>query len=720
MAAAISKRKDVLDITVDLGGDSLKLVYGYKDASGTLVMGKIAEEGYITQIGIPAVAFYSKRKNKWLYGYEVDESGELDFTTVVRIKNLFMLCATKKSKDEKENKRLAKISERNRRYFLKEKHFPKFCLPKDKKSFDDFDSAVKSDRTFLGDRTPEEVCIGYFEYVKELLTRRLEVLFTGIGKTLDLRYSVVYPPKVGAEYKEAFKKVIKKVFGKAVHRELGTTRALGMYAFHSNRANGLPMVESNKSVLIFDIGEEFISTSKVYFENGQIRVDGATGHKRAEPLGGIIVDEALYDYLESGVEERATFAEADPGSANEGCPESKKYQLLKDIKSAKNILSNGKIQGTGIYKNGVDIVIPREFHIQKSLKIAELKDCIGVTKQKKGSVADRIYTFIKEEAGDAINKDVKTVLIAGGVIETLGLDEYIRNGLKKDLGIELLTFDAEQEANGSGFKIYANESSVYASALGMTIASALDKKVSTVLSLTYGTFSYGKYDTTDLHSLAPVNSGSVRSFSIFVDRGEALEEEVNKFSDTFSISGESTELFEWLDVALLKEEMYSAMLTRAESENRKDNGLKVASGRVSYVNTPNGKHQLALGEPPETTGTKCIEREVAEKHFRLERVFYDDIYFWDSEDKATRRRLRVKRATSPGKMSIREGILVTKNGVVTPFIENTTASSSLVEVEYWNPRTNRWSGEREMKSVQSLYFDFKEGKSFTAEVSDDD
>ena len=105
MLEAVSKRKSMLDITIDLGGDSLKLVYGYKDTNGNLVMGKIAEEGHLTQVGIPAIAFYSQKKNKWLYGYEVDESGELDFTTVVRIKNLFMLCAKKTSKDESENKK---------------------------------------------------------------------------------------------------------------------------------------------------------------------------------------------------------------------------------------------------------------------------------------------------------------------------------------------------------------------------------------------------------------------------------------------------------------------------------------------------------------------------------------------------------------------------------------------------------------------------------------
>ena len=106
---AISK-KTTLDITVDLGGDSLKLAYGYVDKNGDAVLGKIAEEGYKTQIGIPAVAFLSKKSRKWLYGYQVDESCELDFTTVVRIKGLFSLLVKRRATRTNGPRRLKRVS----------------------------------------------------------------------------------------------------------------------------------------------------------------------------------------------------------------------------------------------------------------------------------------------------------------------------------------------------------------------------------------------------------------------------------------------------------------------------------------------------------------------------------------------------------------------------------------------------------------------------------
>ena len=697
---AVSK-KTTIDITVDLGGDSLKLAYGYT-ANGSLVLGKIAEEGYKTQIGIPAVAFLSKKRGVWLYGYQVDESGESDFTTVVRIKGLFSLLIKKNSETDTETAANKKKFEANKNYFLYAKYFPKFYLPKDREGIDDFQKAVEENRAFEADVTPRQVCVDYFFYVKGIIQKRLELLKEKTGLDFSVRYSVVFPPKVGAEYKKQFKSVLEEVFGDKIYKELGTTRALGMYACVSD-GQSKPIAGKGENVLVFDIGEEFISTAKIMFsEKGDIVVDGSEGHKKAEPIGGVTVDEAILNYLENGVENREQFAlVGGDNSAREGCPESKRYQLLKDIKVAKNILSNEKICAKGIYPNGVEIVVPREFYVQKNLTGEQMQSCLGIIGKKLGGVADKIYNFIKAEAGAKINEDVKTVIVAGGVIETLGLDKYLRTKLKKELGKDLKTFDDEQTGSGGAFKIYANESSVYAAALGMTIAAVQGIEIKTVLSLTYGTWA----------------GEGEKLLKIFVERFQPLTAKENSFSGNFSGRTLTTM---WADNVLGDEEMFSAVITKSDCITRKHEGEKFGVHTIRYQNCKIGsatETRLVVGAKNST------QRDAVKEAFALNEVFSDEIHI---REKLTGMRVRVRlrqdgQTVKPTKkvLCFEEGIIVSKNGTIRPFIKNTTPNYD-VYISYWNERKKGWESLEKQCRMQDLEFYFKDGKNFKAQISDDD
>ena len=547
-------------------------------------------------------------------------------------------------------------------------------MPKDRESIGDFDKAVKEKRTFEAENTPREVCVGYFEYVKGIVTKRIAALSEKTGIQFSVRYSVVFPPKVGAEYKKHFKSVLEEAFGCKIHKELGTTRALGMFACMSGGENGAPIVKKKENVLVFDIGEEFISTSKIMVgSKGEIVVDGSEGHKKAEPIGGVIVDEAILNYLENGVDDREQFASVGlENSAREGCPESKRYQLLKDIKVAKNILSNEKICATGI------------------------------AGKKVGGIADRIYNFIKEEAENKINDDVKTVIVAGGVIETLGLGEYLRTRLKKELGKNLRTFDDEQQGSGGAFKIYANESSVYAAALGMTLAAVRDVEIKTVLSLTYGTWVY--------------NQG-LKVLKIFVERFKPLESEENTFSGDFSGNSVSEK---WMDTVLTDEEMFSAVITEKECNAKKDEAKKTGSGVVLYASFESGGkeyYRLVVGEKGSS------QRRVAKEAFALKEVFGDEIHI---REKTTGRRVRVRKQgdaytiiSKSYPLKFQEGIVVSKNGTIKPFIKNTSPDNPVI-ISYWNERRKGWESTEYNRKLQDLEFYFKEGKNFKADVSDDD
>ena len=351
----------------------------------------------------------------------------------------------------------------------------------------------------------------------------------------------------------------------------------------------------------------------------------------------------------------------------------------------------------------MEIVVPREFYVQKNLTGEQMQSCLGIIGKKLSGVADKIYNFIKAEAGAKINEDVKTVIVAGGVIETLGLDKYLRAKLKKELGKDLKTFDDEQTGSGGAFKIYANESSVYAAALGMTIAAVQGIEIKTVLSLTYGTWATKVGD-------------SNRVLRIFENRFAPLKNNENTFYGTFSVTFEN----KWMTTVLSNEEMYSAVITKQDCLNKKDKGKMFESGAVSYVESNR------WDSPRLVVGTKdSAARRVAKEAFGVEEVFSDEIHI---REKSTGKRVEVMLTPEQQRLlsnqreiniTFEEGIIVSKNGTIRPFVKNVTPNYD-VYISYWNERKKGWESLQKQCQMQDLEFYFKDGKNFKAQISDDD
>ena len=78
-----------LNICFDLGSDTLKVVYAYKDSAKNVHCGKLNSKA-INQSAIPAAAFYDEDDKKWIFGNEIDDSSNESFITVVKIKFLFL------------------------------------------------------------------------------------------------------------------------------------------------------------------------------------------------------------------------------------------------------------------------------------------------------------------------------------------------------------------------------------------------------------------------------------------------------------------------------------------------------------------------------------------------------------------------------------------------------------------------------------------------------
>ena len=440
------------------------------------------------------------------------------------------------------------------------------------------------------------------------------------------------------------------------------------------------MVKDGESFLVFDIGEEYISVAKAWFQNGQLFIDGADGHKGAEELGGINIDESIRRRIEDELFDRETFATppaGDPGHVNEECLDSKKYQLLKDIKAAKHLLSTPGISDAKCLEHGVPIVICRDCYVQRYLTKRDLEDSIGIIQDDDDGAAGLITDYIVDETMNNINSDVSKILIAGGVIETYGLADYIRASFEyEDRKVQVFTFDAEQGTEfSSAFKINENESSVYAAVFGGAIVAAKNIIIKTVLSLTYGTW------VSKSVSLPDGNTSLVKVFSAFVNKGAVLHPDK---PSVFTGNTYSHKLGRNANAGLVipKDEVFSTVASETDIAKRKGAG---AGSNTPIYGMFEGTPCLVIGE----SGSN--ERTRAGAYFSLKTVMYSDIGFYHRG-----RRVRVRRTvhdTERGverKILFSQGISVDPSGVATIII-STQGNDFMVNITYEDPKTGEWS-----------------------------
>ena len=684
-----------LDVVIDLGSDSLKIAYGYKlPRSSKVFLGKFAGDNLDTQIGIPAVAFLSPATKTWLFGNQVEASGESDFTTVVRIKSLMSLLARIPDKA---------VWKSNEEYYFRKRRFPKFYLPKDKQDMEAFAKMEETNRTFDGGKTPQAVCEEFFLYVAGIVAQGVRELQEKKELNfLETHYSVVYPSKVGSEYVSELVRIVEKTFRTKVSKSLSSVKALGMYAFH----NG--MVANGERFLVFDIGEEYVSVAKGWFTNGQMYIDGQEGHKTPAELGGTKIDEAMREYLESSIVERETFVTpsyGQTGHINEGCMDSKKYQLLKDLKSAKRILSS-PISDDELYEKGVPLLICRDTYVQRFFTKKELTQCLGILNKSQTGAAWELAKYIDEEVSEKINDDVQKVFIAGGVIETYSLDGFIKSLLQKSNPSKtVLTFDDEQGLDEDGaLKIYANESSVYAAVLGGSVVAVNNLEIKTVLSLSYGTWAY-------------VGGTEPKVFSQFANKGQELN--ANKPTKFYNASTYSYQVVPFHDKesrfeGIEEDEIFSTIVTKEDILAGRESGKTVSSGgktyRLEYKLDFNGKRHLSVGNE------KSSYRIAAEQIFKLKSVVKSDIWFYHGG-----RRVRIRKClydtAANRQVLFKEGIVVDTSGVAEPIVENVSESFN-VTITYWDVRTKSWT-ETKTVNVQEIKLDFKDKKTIVVESNQD-
>ncbi len=612
---------NVLNIGLDLGSDTLKMAFAFENFDGDISYGKFTNKSKLTQIAIPAAAYYDVENKKWYFGDQIGNQSQ-SFITVVKIKSLISLLTQRKDET---------VWQENKKYYFYGHEFPKFYFPVSRKMLDNFDEMVADGRTFCAeDWTPQSVCVEFFKYVHSVVEERCLELNESHGTLFDtFQVAIVHPSSVGDEYLQELSSIVKKTFGKEAYKILSSTRALSMYAFHRGT------VKNDDNFLVFDMGEEDISVTRAGFIQNQIIVDGIEGHNEPLEIGGIDVDKAIVADIDGAIANRETIGSPSSGEAghlSEGAVYGKQYLLMKDIKKAKVIFSK-PLSEDSVFKDGVPVTLSRDLYIQRVLTKEDVKKSIGVTDGT--GVAEKIVKYILSEIERPVNHDVKKIFISGGLTETYSLLDYIKQEVKSQAPqVEVCTFDDNCES-GDSFSVLSYEDSVFAPAIGGAIVALKNIVIKTILSFSYATWAYV--------------DGS-KCLSIFVDRGTPIDGGKD-FVGRYNVGGAGTK----------EEELFSTHITRADIEKNK------ASGKWQYT-TPGGG--LLVGDQ----GSAIRKRAV--KDFDLKTVSggkKGKIYF----------KYRSREVTvSGGKIEFEEGISVDKRGKATPIIRNVSPISRMVTVTY--------------------------------------
>ena len=676
-----------VDVAIDLGSSALKIAFSYTDEKGKIHFGKISDNSDVSEIGIPAIAFYDGKAEKWVFGSQISGALERDFSTVVGVKSLIALLSSKVDAP----------------HYAGDRKFPKFYLPNERETFGSFDAILRSERYFENENTPKDVCEKFFAYVAALVKKELKQFEKNenIGFN-NVRVSLVYPSHIGNIYIKEITRLTEKAFGTRVFKSLSAVKALGMLASTRN------LVADNEKFLVFDIGEENITVAKTWIVDGQPFLDGVDGHNEAEAIGGLNIDEAICEYVEDEIQDRETIFTESAGEAGhvyERCTDSQKYRFLKEIKKAKHILSS-ELGEHEFFQEGAKLYIMRECVACKQITIAEIEDVLGVNDTTGSSVARRLVEYISSEAMRAKNDDVKKIFLAGGVSETVGLVEYVQRKLdeavdereEKRERFKVLTFggDYHENWNNPQNMVGSDEDSSYAPALGGAIVATKEIDIKTILTKSYGTV------TQELLTNSDGRSSRNLVLSIIANKGSELKlDEPTRFVENYRYEIDCTEDIESIGDEDDKDEIISTNLSKQDIEAGKYSKSKKP---INYGKKGSKKMPI-VGDPKSDVRTNFYDKTEGKSEIR------STIWFFHNGERV---KIRLFERGNRQLIAFSQGIEVDTNGAAKVIIEvcqretNGCFNDYDVKATYWDKKTNRWSARTARVPIKKIKMEYSE------------
>jgi len=654
-------------VCLDLGNDTLKISFAH-EWQGSETYGKLNVPDVLNQVAYPAAAFWDAEEGKWLFADELESGETRNFSTVIKIKEMLSLITKHEDGD---------IESRNRWYYKHGNYFPRFAFPVRRRIGRDFQYLVDNRLVFeVPEYTPQRVCEAFFSYMKEQITERIKEYASLRNITVKplRKITVVHPSKLGEEYVEELCRLIRTAFGVPPIKDLTSTQALGLFAFHNRLMN------ENDKALLFDMGDETLSVSKVWCNKVAsdsssakkmgILVDSPSAHLCALEIGGSNIDEAINEYLEKSIYYRETVGSPSADQRDHIFEEglcSNQYLLMKDIKKAKMLM---QIAGTGMFRDGVPISIRRETMIQRLLQTSDFADCVGTARD--GGIAHEALQYIRDELQLPGNRDVTKILLAGGMVETDGLVRFIRDALvQTHPRVEVMTFENDVNDNDP-FRIQFFETSTYAASVGGAIVALKDYSVDAVLSYSYGTWLYHLGDENRYR----------KHLVLFANRGDLLIHDQNRFSFAAEINLTQDEIF-----SLEGDEMFSTII------NADEIAAHCYQNNVTYDGD-----LLIVGEKGDA------DRRRAEKAIDLRVIAGGS----STEIRFFHRNVRVSLSCYGEKtIYFEEGFIVDKKGVAKPFFDNLKSENhqeivirDLVTQKTYNVPASEIEFKLAMKSIE--------------------
>ncbi|MGI6594524.1 MAG: hypothetical protein ACOX24_05560 [Christensenellales bacterium] len=499
-----------LVISLDLGTDSIKAAFAYMKR-GDLSYGKL-EALPPENTPFASLAYYDEEVDTWIFG---KRKNIRNFKNIVKITDLLSLLSNAKDSD----------------FYYKEKYFPKFYFPHIDTEKSSFEDLIKNNKTFMGNKTPQEVCEMFFsDYFEKYLDPIVEVLKEENGLSFyKIEYTLVFPLSAKDAYKEEIKNLIQKAKPSCkIVKSISSARAVGLYASHEG------YIEGNNKTLVFNIGESEISVSKIYVQEGVVTVDGADGHNKPANIAGSKYDELIRNLINAKLQQREMLGGVQAKNTdflNEGTHR-QQFRLMENIKNVKKYLSLPDDEYEDIFRNGVPIGVERdvtvEVVIDRDLFLNGIGDGSIVSGANKGknAVSLKIAEYVLEELNRYNNKDVDSIILSGGTSQIYGLKELIAKKTKdfkgpKGKSIKVSTFSIQDDDEFvDRFFIKQSEKTTYGASVGAAIYGLGVYAFKTVATLSYGTWMQKENDPR-------------RRFKIWLKKGTEIPEEGGEYFSEF-------------------------------------------------------------------------------------------------------------------------------------------------------------------------------------------
>jgi hypothetical protein len=508
--------KSYLNVAIDLGTESVKIVCAYKTKEGKVERHFLADtDGFSDQPFSSLALFAGPPQNKWVFGQDINKKD--DYANIVRVKEMLYLLTSDNNGD--------------REYYEDENHFPIFIFPPkpDQPSIKDgIVKLVNDGYTFTTNTSPKDMVREFFKALFErCINKQVEKILKSNPHLAGVKYISVYPdPKtIKKRYIKELEEMI--AYGAGITdlslvSSISAPQAVAIGAYTEKKIKATDYANDDNKTLIFDIGEKDISVAKVDVKSSasgkkgeiSICVEGTDGHEQALAIGGADIDNAIGEFIKG----KTTNAGSN-SIAQDYMSYRQQYHLLRFVKSAKKHL---------IRFDYAYVTVEKDVNYNEKITREDFENIVFKNEDSVGGkIIDYVITELKREG----NENVKTVLLVGGGAASYHLCDYLEQRCKSESldNISVSAIDNSQ-----------SDISEYFSAIGAAMLEPSGLELKVVSAYAYGSWRYQVPREDSVHRIVHRNiigqsmTIDEKIFNVWLNRGDELTDEASSSECTSS------------------------------------------------------------------------------------------------------------------------------------------------------------------------------------------